>query len=94
MVRYTLDQLTSLLRWAQSGEIVLIVTTPGIGKTKTAERFEANDPNVWLATMAPSTAGVVTMLIEIAAAIGLGEVKAVRSNCRARSGNRCAARKG
>lgn len=71
----TSTQLTSLLRWAQSGEIVLIVTTPGIGKTKTAERFEANDPNVWLATMAPSTAGVVTMLIEIAAAIGLGEVK-------------------
>ena len=27
----TAARLTSLLRWAQSGEIVLIVTTPGIG---------------------------------------------------------------
>ncbi|WP_375292328.1 AAA family ATPase [Sphingomonas melonis] len=71
----TSTKLTSLLRWAQSGKIVLIVTSPGIGKTRTAERFEAADANVWLATMAPSTAGVATMLIEIAAAIGLGEVK-------------------
>lgn len=71
----TAQRLSSLLRWAQSGEIVLIVTTPGIGKTKVAERFEAYDPNVWLATMSPSTAGVATMLIEVAEAIGLGEIK-------------------
>lgn len=71
----TATRLTSLFKWAQSGEIVLIITKPGIGKTRTAERFEANDPNVWLATMSPSTAGVSTMLIEVAAAIGLGEVK-------------------
>lgn len=71
----TAARLTSLLRWAQSGEIVLVVTTPGIGKTRVAERFADLDPNVWLATMAPSTAGVATMLIEVAAAIGLGEVK-------------------
>lgn len=71
----TANRLTGLLRWAQSGEIVLIVTTPGIGKTKVAERFAANDPNVWLATMSPSTAGVATMAIEVAEAIGLGEIK-------------------
>jgi len=71
----TSERLTHLLRWAQSGEIVLIVTTPGIGKTRVAERFAENDPNVWLATMAPSTAGVATMAIEVAEAIGLGEVK-------------------
>lgn len=71
----TAARLISLLRWAQSGEIVLVVTTPGIGKTRVAERFADLDPNVWLATMAPSTAGVSTMLIEVAAAIGLGEVK-------------------
>ncbi|MFZ5744826.1 MAG: AAA family ATPase [Pseudomonadota bacterium] len=71
----TASRLVSLLRWAQSGEIVLIVTTPGIGKTKVAERFEANDPNVWLATMSPSTSGVATMAIEVGAAIGLGEIK-------------------
>lgn len=71
----TSARLTELLRWAQSGEIVLIVTTPGIGKTRVAERFAANDPNVWLATMAPSTSGVATMAIEVGAAIGLGEIK-------------------
>lgn len=70
----TSERLTSLLSWAQSGEIVLIVTTPGIGKTRVAERFADNDPNVWLATMSPSTAGVATMAIEVAEAIGLGEI--------------------
>lgn len=68
-------RLTKLLRWAQSGKMVLIVSTPGIGKTKTARRFAERDPNVWLATMAPSTAGVATMAIEVASAIGLGEIK-------------------
>ena len=71
----TSDRFTSLLRWAQSGEMVLIITGPGIGKTHTAERFAASDPNVWLATMSPSTAGVPTMAIEVSEAIGLGEVK-------------------
>lgn len=71
----TSKRLNQLLGWAQSGEIVLIVTTPGIGKTRVAERFAANDPNVWLATMSPSTAGVATMAIEVAEAIGLGEIK-------------------
>lgn len=71
----TSDKLTSLLRWAQSGKIVLIVTSPGLGKTRTAERLAATDPNVWLATMSPSTAGVATMSIEVGEAIGLGEIK-------------------
>lgn len=71
----TSAKLTSLLQIAQSGEIVLIVTGPGLGKTRTAERFEAGDPNVWLATMSPSTAGVATMAIEVGEAIGLGEIK-------------------
>ncbi len=71
----TSQRMTHLLRYGQSGEMVMIVTAPGIGKTKVASRFADADPNVWLVTMAPSTAGVATMLIEIAAAIGLGEVK-------------------
>lgn len=71
----TSGRLISLLRWAQLGEIVLIVTTPGIGKSRSAERFAASDPNVWLATMAPSSSGVPTMLGEVAMAIGLGEIK-------------------
>ena len=71
----TAKRITQLLRWAQSGKIVLIVSGPGLGKTRTAEQFAQGDPNVWLATMAPSTAGVATMSIEISEAIGLGEVK-------------------
>lgn len=71
----TSKRLTSLLRWAQSGKIVMIVTAPGIGKTKTAERMTERDPNVWLATMSPSTAGVATMASEVASVIGLGDIK-------------------
>jgi DNA transposition AAA+ family ATPase len=71
----TSRRLGQLLRWAQSGKVVLIVTAPGVGKTKTAEHLAEQDPNVWLATMAPSTAGVATMLIEVGAAIGLGDIK-------------------
>lgn len=71
----TAKKVTNALRYAQSGEMVLIVTPPGIGKTKAAQRFAAHDPNVWLATMAPSAAGVATMLTEIAEAVGLGQIK-------------------
>ena len=70
----TTTLLTEYLRHAQSGKIVLIVTPPGIGKTKVAERFAAVDPNVWLATMSPATAGVATMASEVAEAIGLGQI--------------------
>lgn len=71
----TADRLTALLNWAQSGEIVLIVTTPGIGKTKVAQRFAERDPNVWLATMSPSTDSVATMAIEVGEMLGLGELR-------------------
>lgn len=70
----TSRHVTRLLRWAQSGRIVLIVTVPGVGKTRVAERFAAADPNVWLATMSPATAGVGTMAAEVAEAIGLGQI--------------------
>jgi len=71
----TAQRITQMLKWAQSGKMVMVVGGPGIGKTKAAQRFAAGDPNVWLATMSPSTAGVATMLIEMGSAIGLGEIK-------------------
>lgn len=71
----TSRHVTGLLRYAQTGEIVLIVSGPGLGKTLTARRFAAADPNVWLATMSPSSAGVATMASEVAATVGLGEIK-------------------
>jgi hypothetical protein len=70
----TSKALRNHLVYAQSGKIVLIVTVPGIGKTKMAERFASADPNVWLATMSPATAGVATMASEVAEALGLGLV--------------------
>lgn len=70
----TARRLGELLHWAQSGKFVLIVTMPGIGKTKIAERFCDADPNVWLATMSPATAGVGTMAAEVAEAVGLGQI--------------------
>ena len=70
----TSERLTSLLRWAHSGEIVLIVTSPGIGKTRVAERFAENHPNVWLSTMSPSTNGVANLAVEVGLSLGLGEL--------------------
>lgn len=90
----TAARLTRLLQWAQSGKMVLIVSTPGIGKTKTAQRFAERDPNVWLATMAPSTAGVATMAIEVGAAIGLGEIKGSPQQLSRQIKARVAGRKG
>lgn len=70
----TAGKIVNLLRFAQTGKFIVIVTVPGVGKTRTAERLAAADPNVWLATMSPSTAGVATMAMEVAEAVGLGEI--------------------
>ncbi|MBB3858905.1 hypothetical protein GGQ88_000145 [Novosphingobium hassiacum] len=66
----TSDQITSLLTWAQRGRIVVIATGAGLGKTKTAEAYKACFPNVFMATMSPSTAGVNNMQIEVLEAMG------------------------
>lgn len=63
-------QITGTLHWAKRGKIVVIATSPGFGKTSTVRQFVADVPQVWLATMAPSTAGVATMLAEILDSMG------------------------
>jgi DNA transposition AAA+ family ATPase len=63
-------ELTHILTWAQSGRIVVAAMGPGLGKTKTARNFAACHSNVFLATMAPSTAGVANMQMEVLAALG------------------------
>lgn len=63
-------QITGTLHWAKRGKIVVIATSPGFGKTSTVRQFAADVPQTWLATMAPSTAGVATMLAEILDAMG------------------------
>jgi DNA transposition AAA+ family ATPase len=71
----TSGQIEKLLGWAQRGRIVLIACGPGTGKTKTIEHYRNSMPNVWVATMAPSTRGVNNMQMEILAALGERDAK-------------------
>lgn len=66
----TSEQITTLLTWAQRGRIVVIATGAGLGKTKSAENYRDCLPQVFLATMSPSTAGVNNMQIEVLEALG------------------------
>lgn len=66
----TSKQLTNMLGWAQRGRVVVAAMGPGTGKTSTARQYQACYPNVCLATMSPSTAGVNNMQIEVLEALG------------------------
>lgn len=66
----TSDKITTMLGWAQRGRIVVVATGAGLGKTKTALMYCACYPNVFIATMSPSTAGVNNMQIEVLDALG------------------------
>ena len=66
----TSNNIESLLGWAQRGRITVISTGPGCGKTETARNYQAAAASVWMATMAPSTAGVNNMQIEVLEALG------------------------
>ncbi|PHQ63554.1 MAG: hypothetical protein COC10_05650 [Sphingobium sp.] len=63
-------RLIELLRYGRMGEFVVAATGPGVGKTKAAKRFAWSNPNVFLVTMTPSTAGVNNMQIEVLEAMG------------------------
>jgi hypothetical protein len=67
--------ITNVLRWAHTGEIVVVACAPGIGKTRAAERYKATAANVWLATCSPSSGGIQTMLNAVLEEMGDGEVK-------------------
>lgn len=66
----TSQQLTHLLRWAQHGRIAVAAMGAGLGKTMTARQFATCYTNVFHVTMAPSTAGVNNMQIEMLDALG------------------------
>ena len=66
----TSRQLTQLLTWAQRGRIVVAAMNAGLSKTSTANHYTACFPNVFKVTMAPSTAGVNNMQIEVLEALG------------------------
>lgn len=66
----TSRHIERILVFAHRGRIVLIVTGPGVGKTKTVQRYRDSAANVWLVTMRPSTRGVNNMQVEVLAAMG------------------------
>jgi DNA transposition AAA+ family ATPase len=66
----TSSRISALLSWAQRGRITVLAMGPGTGKTKTAKHYRDLMANVWLTTMAPSTAGVNNMQIETLASMG------------------------
>lgn len=66
----TSEQIIALLTWGQRGRIVVVATGAGCSKTKTAKYYRACFPNVFMATMSPSTAGVNNMQIEVLEALG------------------------
>lgn len=69
------ERVLAALGYAQvAGDIALIYGGAGLGKTTGIEEYERLNPNVWVATMSPSTASVVPALEEIAYALGLREV--------------------
>lgn len=70
----TAKEFIEILRFAQTlPDIVVVAGSPGVGKTFTARHYAENHPNVFLATMEPSTSTVNTMLNTIAKTMGLSE---------------------
>lgn len=71
----TARKVLSLLGWAHRGKIIAAAMGPGTGKTMTIEHYRDSVTHCFVATMAPSTAGVNNMQIEVMAALGEPEAK-------------------
>ncbi|PTR11791.1 MULTISPECIES: AAA family ATPase [unclassified Novosphingobium] len=66
----TTKELTHLLHWAKRGRMAVAATGAGCSKTETGKHYAVCYPNVFHATMAPSSAGVNNMQIEVLRAMG------------------------
>ena len=66
----TSGELTGLLRYGHSGEIVVAAMGPGTSKTTTANQYAACYPNTFVITMSPATKKPVTMMQETLAVLG------------------------
>lgn len=64
------DLMTALLYAQSLGDMALVVGVPGIGKSTTCQEYQRKYSNVWIATMAAHTTGVVPVLKEICDAVG------------------------
>lgn len=68
----TAKSVLASLSYAQmAADIAIIYGGAGVGKTCTAKHYRVTNPNVWIATMTPSTASVATCLERVALAIGI-----------------------
>ncbi len=66
----TSRQLCHMLSWAQRGKVVAAAMGPGTSKTSAATHYAACYPNVFITTLAPSSAGVNNMQIKLLAQLG------------------------
>ncbi|MBF0306948.1 MAG: AAA family ATPase, partial [Alphaproteobacteria bacterium] len=70
----TAERILAILQYAHTApDISVIACGAGVGKTTACEHYAKNVPNVWMATMDPSTAGVSTMLRELCHAMDVTE---------------------
>lgn len=66
----TAQDIITALSWAQRGRVVVVATGAGMGKTTTEKHYQASVSNVWIATIRPSSAGVMNMQQTVLAALG------------------------
>jgi DNA transposition AAA+ family ATPase len=85
----TADRINATLGYGHlAGDLVLIYGGAGLGKTTAIREFKRRYPNVWVATMNPTTASPVTCLEEVYLALGLkvawtgGAARMQREICR------------
>lgn len=68
----TSRKILAVFSYAQMAQdLAVVYGGAGTGKTSSAKQYQRSNPSVWLATMKPDTASVVTCLEEVADAVGL-----------------------
>jgi DNA transposition AAA+ family ATPase len=68
----TAQRVLAALSYAQiAGDIAMAYGGAGLGKTTACEQYQRSNPSVWIATMEPASAGVVTCLQVIVETLGL-----------------------
>lgn len=69
------SRVLDALMYAQTaGDMIVVYGGAGLGKTSALKRYAQTSPSVWVATMTPATASVVTALEEVAEALGLRDL--------------------
>lgn len=67
----TSGHLVYLLGWAHRGRMAAAAMSPGLGKTITADHYQACNSNVFIITGEPATASLMGMMSAVASAIGI-----------------------